>query len=151
MQLERESPLCGQQWVSIHDKQLSNILCYENSVRFIFNDGFDLIENGQITRIGKGYIELKGCNSDDFSCHVIKRKTTKKGSKLFGKPITLEELSGILSDKRKTIEIYVELYDTNRFYWRGELHPYKKLFGKELSPLVTIETMDFYPMVYSWE
>ncbi|MBQ6239683.1 MAG: hypothetical protein IJK56_04885 [Firmicutes bacterium] len=148
-QLMRESPIHGEKWISIHDMHISQIVCRENSVVFCFNEGFDLIEEGKLLRTGSASIELIGCNPQDISCKIIKRKPSNKGEKICGKPISLEKINKMLTKKKQCIEIFLELYNTNCMYWRGELLPYTR--KDRFMPYVTIETMDFYPMVYRWE
>lgn len=147
-QIKRDDPLYSGRWVSIHDKKITAIECNEKSVVFHFANGFDLIDNDQVVSTKNGRIELRGCNSDEFDCHIIRRKTSRKGAKLYGKPISLAALGELLSQKEKTVEIYLELYDVNFMHLRGELCPYKK---HGLSDCVVIETMDFFPMTYYWE
>lgn len=149
--LIREAPTKGNQWVSIHDMHISQILCRDNSVVFCFNEGFNLIEDGRLLRKSCGSIELVGCNPAELSCNIIKRIPSKKGEKLCGKPISPEELNKLLANKRKYIEVILELYDINCLYWRGEILPYNRIQKKRLMPYVTIEVMDFFPMIYSWE
>lgn len=149
--LNREFSTNGDRWISIHDMHLSKISCLENSVVFCFEDGFNLIENTQLFRKSKGYIELFGCNYSDFSCSIFERRITKKGTKLYGRPISLEELNRILVSEKKCVEIFLELYDFNHLYWRGELLPHKTISKKNLAPLITIEAMEFFPMMYLWE
>ena len=149
--LIREAQTHGERWISIHDAHISQILCQEHSVVFCFNDGFDLIENGQLERKLHGHIELLNCNSSDFSCNVIARRPTRQGAKLYGRPVCLEGLNKILASKNMYVEIFLELYGINHLHWRGELLPYKKITRKQLAPLVTIDTMDSFPMIYSWE
>lgn len=148
--LKRESPINGDRWVSLHDARLTQIVYCENAVVFCFEEGFSLIENGQCYKANKGIVELSECNFSDFSCMLFKRRTTKKGAKLYGKPISLEELNKKLVSEKKYMELFIELYDFNHSYWRGELLPHKCIF-KRLAPLITIEAMDFFPMTYSWE
>lgn len=79
-------------FISLHDRRITKIQCTENSVILMFDEGFDLIENGTMTRVSPGYAEITGCAPDDFSCYVIKRRATKKGAVLKGIPVSLAEL-----------------------------------------------------------
>lgn len=148
-QLMRESPIHGKKWISIHDMRICQIVCRENSVVFCFSEGFDLIEEGKVLRTGSASIELIGCNPQDVSCKIIKRKSSKKGEKICGKPLSLDKINRMLARKKQYIEIILELYDINCMYWRGELLPYTR--KGRFMPYVTIETMDFYSMVYTWD
>lgn len=150
-QLKRESPIQGEPWISIHDMHISQIICREKSVVFYFENGFDLIDNGQLIHKSKGRIELLGCNSSDLSCNIIKRRATRNGEKLYGRSASLEEINQMISKGKKIVEIFLELYDFNHFYWRGELLPYNRISKHLLAPIVTFETMGFFPMIYSWE
>lgn len=147
-QLKRESPVKTDRWISIHDKKITQIVCDEDSVEFQFKDGFNLIEGNSIHSTKTGCIKLSGCDFNDFSCCIIRRKSSRKGAKLYGRPISLEELGELLSKKGKSVEVFLELYDSNFLYWRGALCPYNK---RGLSDWVVIETMDFFPMTYEWE
>ena len=149
--LARETPINGDKWISIHDMHLSQIKCKSSSVIFCFKDGFNLIENGRLLKTGSGCIELIGCNSSDFSCNVIKRIVSKQGTRLYGRPISLEKLNKMLVSKKNHVEVFLELYDYNHLYWRGEISPFKRLFKRQLAPIITIEAMNFFPMIYLWK
>ena len=149
-QLIRELPLINGRWISIHDMHLSRITFDKNSTVFYFDEGFDYIENDQVIRTKRGYIELLECQPSDFFCYYIERKPTKTGLKIKGKSISVEKISKMIAEDR-VIEVFLELYDFNHFYWRGELLPYKKTFFRRLSPVIVIESMDFYTMRYFWE
>lgn len=150
--LRRENPSFSEPYIGIEDKTITKIVCNENSVEFHFGDGFDLIENGEVTTTRQGYIELEGCDADDFDCNIIKRRPSRKGAKLRGEPISLEELSEMLKHG-DSVEIFLELYGSNYLYWRGELSPHNMMnrYIRRLAPWVTIETMDFSTMTFTWE
>lgn len=141
-QLERGSPAKGDRWVSLHDKRITKIVCDEDRVVFHFKEGFTVIQGNSANVTKTGRLTLSGCGPDEFSCWIVRRKTSRKGSKCYGKPISLRELGELLSEKGKTIEVFFELYDANFLHWRGALCPYNK---RGLSDLVVIETMDFSP------
>lgn len=147
-QLKRDTPAHSGRYISIGDMHITSIVCKENSVEFHFKDGFTLVDGNNVTETKRGYIELSGCNSDDFSCYIIKRKVSPKGVKSRGKPISLIELGKMLSKTGESVEVYLELYDIVFTHWRGEWCPYKK---RGLTDCVVIETMDFFPMTYYWE
>ena len=147
-QIKRDTPAIADRFISLHDKEITRIACGENSVVFYFDEGFTLVENGQAVSTKSGSVAFEGCNAEEFSCSIIKRKATRKGAKLYGTPISLAELGKMLSQKERSVEIYLELYDVNHTHWRGELCPYKK---RGLSDCVVIEMMDFVPMRYCWE
>ena len=138
-QLKKERPDCAGRWISLHDKRITSIVCNENSVQFYF-DEFTLVDGDNVTYTKKGYIELSDCNADEFSCYIIRRKTSPKGAKSYGKPISLEKLANIISKNDKSIELFVELYDNVFFHWRGTFLPYDK---HRLSDYIIIETNDF--------
>ena len=151
--LKRQSPQNGERWISLHDKKLSRIElthrgATDNSVVFCFDGGFDLIENGKIRTVPEGRIELIGCAPGELRLYIFRRRCTKKGAVLRGTPVSVEKLGKML-DGKKTAEIFLELYDANHLYWRAELLPHRSLF-KRLAPELTVETMDFFPMLYSW-
>ena len=150
-QLVRESPINGSRWISLHDMQLTKVIFQKNSVVFFFENGFNIIEDDNVYRKTRGNINLLNCDSSDFTCSIIERRKTKQGVKLKGRPITLEGLNKMLVGEKKHVELFLELYDFNHLYWRGEMHPYKQILNRRLAPLVIIEAMDFFPMVYSWE
>ena len=151
-QLERAQPAFCELSISLHDRQITRISCNSQSTVFHFNKGFTLIHNNDALTTNAGYIELHGYDCNEFSCHIIKRYPTRKGARLQGLPITLKELDQLLVKKKQYIELYLELYDDNHFYWRGELLPHKRPFSRrQLAPIVVIETMGFPKMIYSWE
>ena len=82
-----------------------------------------------------------------YRVNVIARRPTRQGAKLYGRPVCLEGLNKILASKNLYVEIFLELYGINHLHWRGELLPYKKITRKQLAPLVTIDTMDSFPMI----
>lgn len=145
---EAEFSAGSSRFVSLHDKRITQIVCAENSVEFHFENGFSLVDGNNTTSTKSGYVRLCGCSSDDFCCSIIKRKASRKGAKLHGKPISLKELGDLLSENKKSIEIFLELYNNNCLYWRGDLYPYKK---RGLNDWVIIEIMDFFSMTYDWE
>ena len=134
--------------VSICDAQINEIICFENSVRFVLSDGFSVISCDEEERCSRGYVELGNCDPDEFSCYVVRREATSSGARLYGEPLSLIELSNILKFEKRKIEVYLELYDFNYLYWRGVLLPYKE---EGLSDNVVVETNGVFPMTYFWE
>lgn len=137
-------------FISLHDCDITDIIINKNEIRFVF-ESFDLIENGRISVTDGGTITLKDCESIEFSCYIINRKITKKGTKLYGRPLSLYELKNYLQKKHCYIEIIEELYDYGTMFWLGELCPKKpknSVFRK-LFPYVVIESA-FCPMDYTW-
>lgn len=135
-------------WVSIHDMYITDIVIGDDSVKFCFADGFNLVDNGQLIRTGPGDIEFLGCGSENFICDVIQGR----GPWYFGKLISLEKLRALLSKGKYRLEINVELYASNQMYWRGYLIPsdqHKRLFTRRHNQVVTIEA-EYFPMKYSW-
>ena len=133
--------------LSICDAHIDAISCSENMVRFIFFEGFSVITGDTVKKTSKGYIELLNCNADEFSCHIIQRKSTPAGAELRGKPISLTELAELL-DSGKKIEVFLELYDFNYLYWRGVLLPHKR---KGLSDNIVIQIGGCFSVTYFWE
>ncbi len=113
----------------------------------MFDEGFDLIENGTMTRVSPGYAEITGCAPDDFSCYVIKRRATKKGAVLKGIPVSLAELGDMISANH-SLEIFTEICDSCLIHFRGAFFPYE---GRSLSTLGVIETNMFSEIRYCWE
>ena len=150
-QLKRNTPAHFDRYISIGDMHITSIVCKENSVEFHFKDGFTLVDGNNVTETKRGYIELSGCDADEFSCYIIKRKASPKGAKSRGEPISLIELSDLLSKTGKSVEVYLELYNHSFLHWRGEFFPYRRRHHHRLSDRVVIETMDFFPMTYYWE
>jgi len=131
--------------VSICDSQIDSIICSEDSVCFSFFSGFTMLFSGRAIRSTIGSISLHQCCADDFTCYIYRRKPTPFGARLLGKPITLQQLSDLLDNGKKKIEIFAELYDFNHLYWRGVLLPHKK-YG--LSDTITIEINGNFDVVY---
>ena len=134
-------------FISLHDRRITKIQCTENSVFLMFDEGFDLIEHGTMTRVSPGYAEITGCAPDDFSCYVIKRRATKKGAVLKGIPVSLEELGNMISANH-SLEIFTVTYDSCLIHFRGAFFPYE---GRSLSTLGVIETNTFSEIRYCWE
>lgn len=133
---------------SICDAQIDEIICTDNTIRFVFTKGFSVIVNDNAELTSTGYVELSDCSADEINCHVIRREPTPVGARLYGEPISLTELSNILNLEGRKIEIYLELYDFNYLYWRGVLLPYKT---DSLSDNIVIETSGCFPLSYFWE
>lgn len=128
---------------SICDARIDEILITDCAVRFVFSQGFYVIQNEEITKVGYGYLELTDCEPEDFFCKNIKRMKTRRGPVEIALPISLEALSKMLGKGDKSIEITLELYDFNYLYWRGTLFPHKKGC---VSNHFEIETGETYPM-----
>ncbi len=150
-QIRIEVPSLENSVVSLHDKVITEIVCKETHVDFHFAKGFDVIDGATVVPTKIGYVRFEQCDSEDFDCYIIKRWPTSKGLKLRGRQISLKKLSFLLKEKKASIEVYLELYDFNHTYFRGELLPTKSTAFRRLAPLVIIETMDFFPMTYTWE
>ena len=134
--------------VSLCDVHIDEIICMENAVRFVFNSGFFLVEDNKSIQTKTGYVEFGECNTDEFICHIVKRIPTQSGAQLFGTPVSIFELSRLLSEGHKKIELFLELYDSEFMYWRGTLLPHKQC---GLSDNVVIESSGCYPITYCWE
>lgn len=137
--------------MSIHDKTVTKIVCESNSVEFYFADGFDRVDGDTSSTISKGKIKFESCTPNDFFCYIIQRHPSAFGERFRGREISIYKLSRMLKEGKASIQIYVELYDYNRIYWRGELHFTKPNRFRRLPTVVVIDSMDFFPMVYSWE
>lgn len=133
-------------WISLHDRKVTKIECKESSVVFMFDNGFDLIDGEKCINVKSGYVEIENCTSNDFRCYVIERQTSPSGAIFNGKPMSLSELSKLIS-KERTLELHVELYDSDYMHFRGAFFPYE---GHSLSTIVVIETNDFFQMNYYW-
>lgn len=134
--------------VSICDAQIDAIICSDSSVRFVFSKGFSVISGGKTEICSHGYIELSDCEADEFDCYIIHRESSSAGARLNGEPISLVELASMLEPEESMVEIFLELYDFNYFYWRGVLLPHKE---QGLSDNVVIEASGCFPMTYWWE
>lgn len=143
----RKSQFNFNKWISLHDRKVTGIECKENSVEFMFDDGFDLIDGESCINVKPGRVELEECNSNEFRCYIIERQVSENGAILNGKAISLNELSKLIS-KERTLEIHVELYDSDYMHFRGAFFPYE---GRSLSTVVVIETNDFFQMNYRWD
>ena len=146
--LKRIQPDNGKTWVSLHDVRITKIKCENNHVIFFFKNGFDLIDNGELIKTKKGAVVMGDCDDSNFSCEIIRGIKTRKGLISIASPITLGELGKMLS-KWKALEIYVELYDSNHFYWKADIYSYSKI--GLISSEVTIQSMDALPITYYWE
>lgn len=147
-QLEKTKPFDYNKWVSIHDKKITEIICGEHFVQFVFKNGFDLIDKENVSTVCNGRITMKNCTANDFKCKIITTRTSKSGLKIFGHAIPMEKINDMLSNKKCEIEIYLELYDFNFMYWRGTIRSNDK---KKRNKIITIETNDFFPIIYSWD
>lgn len=132
----------------ICDCHIDAIDCMPDKVRFVFSKGFSVISGDELEESSSGYIELSDCDAGEFSCYIIQRESTPRGARLYGEPVSLNELADMLKFEKRKIEIFLELYDFNYFHWRGVLLPYKK---DGLSDEVVIETWGCFPMTYYWE
>lgn len=133
---------------SICDAQITAIACEKSVVRFIFDKGFFVTEDGKSNLASTGYIEFCNCDSEEFSCHIMQRKATQYGATLYGQPISLNELANLLEKENHKVEVFLELYDYNYLYWRGVLLPYK---DDNLSDNIVIEIAGSFPVSYFWE
>ena len=52
--------------VFLHDSRITEVRCEKNAVTFCFADGFSLVENGQLTRAGRGLVTFSDCQPSDF-------------------------------------------------------------------------------------
>lgn len=137
--------------VSIHDKLLSEIVCGPDYVKFVFKDGFDILEEDGEKSVPTGHIVFESSNSSSFSCYIVKRKPSPTGEKFCGREISLQKLNYMLKKGDYSIQVYTELYDYNHIFWCGELCPMRRTLFRRLPTVVAIDAMDFFPMVYSWE
>lgn len=149
--MKREIGQHPQKWVSLHDMKITRIIIEKNSVVFFFDEGFDYIKEGVLIHTKKAAVKFDHCNSFDFSCNLVRRRISPKGSLLHGQSLSLEKLNRILLKKRKHVELFLELYDINHVYWRGELLPGPKSGFKRLAPVVTIELVNIPHITYLWD
>lgn len=143
-----EAPSYFSKKISICDCQVDAIECFDTTIRFVFSKGFSVISHDKVVKSASGYIELSGCDSDEFNCYIVHRTPSPSGAQLYGEPISLIELANILSSEDRKVEIFLELYDFNYLYWRGVLLPHKE---QGLSDNVVIETSGSFRMTYFWE
>lgn len=129
---------------------LTGIELGDDFVEFHFGEGFDLINDDEVFTTNTGVVRLDDCNANEFRCYIVKQKPTKKGARLKGYPIELDELRNMLAAGDVSIEIVDELYAANHFYWRGEITAGSKCIFRRLPPVIIIESMDFFPMTYTW-
>ena len=139
---------CAEKKFCICDSTIDEIICSEDSVRFVFSKGFYVIDEGVLFSCSYGYVELGNCSPSEISCHIIKREPTQEGAKLLGIPISIVELANVLSVEKQEIELYLELYDFNYLHWRGVLLPYN---SHALSDNILIETCGSFPIIFCWE
>ena len=60
--LERDA-----KWISLHDACVTDILIKDKEVAFVFDKGFDLINNQQVEHLEKGSIIFEGTCEDDIT------------------------------------------------------------------------------------
>lgn len=129
----------------ICDSQIDSIILENNTVRFLFSNGYYGFDHGQITPTSPGYIEFADCDPSEFTCYIIERSPSEMGAKMVGYPISLENLVYLLTEEERKVEIFLEMYDFNYLHWRGVLLPYR---DQGLSDIITIEISGCYPMSY---
>ena len=131
-------------FVCLHDCVITDIVC-NNNVEFCFKNGFWIINRSETNFAISGSVVLKDCEPSDFLCHIIYRERTNKGAKWTGEPITISELSKLVT-QHQGIEIIQEYYNSNAMLWKGVLLPYSK---EGLTPEIIIES-EYKPMIYNW-
>lgn len=137
--------------VFLHDSRITEVRCEKNAVTFCFADGFSLVENGQLTRAGRGLVTFSDCQPSDFFVWRVTGHPSRSGLQLRGKEIPLEALDRRFFARHGFIELFAEMYSPDRMHWRGVLYlPQKRLWPRTNSYIV-IETMGCYPMTFSWE
>lgn len=144
----RDDSLYTNRKFNLCDCFIERISVDANAVVFHFREGFSVIEGDTINYTHSGQVRILGLEADDLSCWIIKRKATRQGSKLYGKPISIEKLAQLLERKNLQIELFAEMYEAYRFHWRGTLHPSSH---RRLSTLVVLETTADFELEYIWD
>ena len=146
--LLRETPRNKSQWISLHDKVMSEIVIEADSVQFCFRDGFDLIDDGQLKTLTDGTMVINGCSEDDINCYIIESVASERGLRFQGREFRLNELATLLRQEHAAIEVYKEIYDENTIHLRGEWLPYGQYRHWKS---VVIETAGWFPIRYGWD
>ena len=134
---------------SLCDHIIDQIIVSSEDVTFVFPEGFSIVGKDGDTISESGYVRIVGSSAhEDISCWIIKRKATKQGSKLFGKPISLSKLSLMMKRKGRKIQLFSEMYEQHRLYWRGVLLPCKL---RGLSTWVIFETIHDFQIEFGWK
>ena len=144
----RDDSLYTNRKFSLCDCFITHISIEADAVVFHFCEGFSVIEGDAIHHTHSGQVRLSGLEADDLSCWIIKRKATRQGSKLYGKPISIEKLVQLLERKNLQIELFAEMYEAYRFHWRGAFCPASR---RRLSTLVVLETTADLELEYIWD
>ena len=134
--------------VSLCDAQIDRISFSNEAIRFHFPNGFRVEDGDAVVATKASYVEFYNCTAEDFFCTIVKRWPTKDGALQYGKPLSLVELGNMLGQKKKGLEVFLELYDWNYLFWRGSLCPRKK---RGLSDWVVLELSDCFPIRFCWE
>lgn len=130
------------------DHIIDRITITSEAVTFSFPNGFSLLNDKEMIISGSGSVRVIGCSPQEgINCWIIRRRATKQGAKLYGKPVSLSKLSELLEKKKLKIEIFCEMYEQHRLYWKGVLLPSNNL---RLSTLVIFESVNDYKIEYSW-
>ena len=133
-------------FVSLHDCKITKISLNKKSVELIF-DGYDVIENGNVTHIKNGKVVFLNCDEDDFFCYLLKWEPTEAGAEFYGLPISLSDLEKQIENGER-IEIFVSAFEYNFIHLRGAVCKNK---GNGRAPLIIIETHELFPVSYCWE
>lgn len=139
--------LCANCKFNLCDCLIERISVMPDSVVFHFCEGFSVVEGMCVRHVHSGQVQMLGVKPDEISCWIIKRTATKRGAKLCGKPISIEELSQLMERKKLQIELFAEMYEAYRLHWRGTFHPSGH---RKLSTHVVIETISEIKLEYIW-
>ena len=120
------------EFVSLHDVNISQIKIVKNGIRLVCQDCFTFEKEGKVFLVSKGTVLYEKAKSYDCRCYALCGKSSSIGEILFGIPITIKELNDYLSNNNSTIELFEEYYsDTGEVLLRGSVEPYKEDLGMD--------------------
>ena len=132
---------------SLCDCIIDQIIVEPDAVTFMLPEGFFLVGVEGMERSGPGQVRLLGSGASDIRCWIVRRQASRRGARLFGEPVSLEELSSLLKEEKKTIELYSEMYEDYGLLWRGALFP----CDDRLSTHIAIESIDPLKIEFGWD
>lgn len=133
--------------IDICDSVIESITVQDRCIYVLFESGFSVIRQNAQCQYQKGYLEIFDCAPEDFKCYLFKREASSDGAQLFGKPLSLVDLSEMLESEGRKIELYLVLSNNNTIQLRGVLLPYNR-FG--LSDTIVIELQTDSDLSLKW-
>ena len=121
--------------VFLHDSRITEVRCEKNAVTFCFADGFSLVENGQLTRAGRGLVTFSDCQPSDFFVWRVTGHPSRSGLQLRGKEIPLEALDRRFFARHGFIELFAEMYSPTACTGAAYSISRKSAFGRERTPI----------------